>query len=313
MAALLVLAACGSGGEPASGPADAADTAGPGRGFPTGGPWVSYYDSADHLDLPRVAATFRIINIDADPTTGNFTRDQVRVLRLGGRNRVLSYLNLGGVERDREYWQVARDTGAELGPRDGYPDEVWMDAADPDWRRLVVGHIAPRLVAQGVDGFYFDSIEVVEGAEVDCDTDCVQGTLDLVAALRAKYPNLLFVMQNATGAQTRDGRAGGHRYADLLDGVTREEVFTRFEPTGERDEDGRYRIATDPEGLADLRAWRDMDLRPGGRAFWVGTEDYANDCANTATARTVMAAAGRAGFAPYVSNKSALQDAVCYW
>ena len=52
-------------------------------------------------DLRRVAAAFRLINIDADPTAGNFTRADIATLRAGGRNTVLSYLNVGACERYR--------------------------------------------------------------------------------------------------------------------------------------------------------------------------------------------------------------------
>jgi len=194
---------------------------GPGRGFPQTGPWVSYYGRADDLDLGRLADRFRIINIDADPGAGNFTAAQIDQLKAGGRNRVISYLNVGAVERSRTYWATVpegfvapRDNvKAQLGPYPGYPDEVWMNVGDPDWQRLVVAYLAPRLTAQGVDGFYFDNLEIVEhaagsGQQPICDAQCAQGGLDIVAALRAAYLSLLFVMQNATG---RPHPAGHHQ------------------------------------------------------------------------------------------------------
>ena len=46
-------------------------------------------------DIQRVAATFRLINIDADPDAGNFTPAQIRQLKGGGRNTVITYLNIG--------------------------------------------------------------------------------------------------------------------------------------------------------------------------------------------------------------------------
>lgn len=54
----------------------------------------------------RIADTFRIINIDADPDAGNFTADQIGQLKADGRNRVISYLNLGAAERSRSYWST---------------------------------------------------------------------------------------------------------------------------------------------------------------------------------------------------------------
>src|SRR5690348_4873219 len=81
---------------PVPGQPAASDTvaAGPGRGFPAGGPWVSFYGPSRGVDLPRVAATFRIINLDADPDAGHFTDEQIELLKAKGQNRVISYLNV---------------------------------------------------------------------------------------------------------------------------------------------------------------------------------------------------------------------------
>lgn len=307
-----------------------AHSAGPGRGFPATGPWVSYYGAApqDPTESKRfinqIAETFRIINIDADPGTReqsavNFTPDQIVQLKANGRNRVISYFNLGSVERWRTYWSsvpegfvAPRDnTKAQLGPYAGYPDEVWMNVGDPDWQRLIVGYLAPRLVAQGVDGFYFDNLEIVEhtdaGQRPFCDAGCSQGGLNLVAFLRSAYPNLLFVMQNATSDITRVGTTDSGAYATLLDGISHEEVFTTA------DESGTYRLATDQDVVDELVAWQNMGLTPGGQPLWIATEDYVNDCTNTSDAQQVYLQAGQYGFSPYASNASSDQNVICYW
>ena len=51
-------------------------------------------------DIDGVAATFRLINIDADPDAGNFTPAQIRQLKGGGRNTVITYLNIGSCETE---------------------------------------------------------------------------------------------------------------------------------------------------------------------------------------------------------------------
>ena len=130
-------------------------TRGRGPGFATPRPWVSFYGSAAQMgDLAKVAATYRIINIDADPGASNFTDAQLKVLKAGGKNRVLSYLNVGSCELSRDYWSKAPagfvgcgpNRAAHLGTYEGYPDETWMDPSNADYRRLIVEHVAPRLV-----------------------------------------------------------------------------------------------------------------------------------------------------------------------
>ena len=282
-----------------------------GRGFPVAAPWVSCYGSAIGLGgLDKAASTFRILNIDADPGVGNFTPAQITRLKAGGKNRVISYLNLGAMESFRTYWSVAPvgflsgrgNTAAHLGFYSGYPDETWMDLSNPDYQHLIVDYVAQRLVAQGVDGFFLDNLELVEHSPTDangpCSPACRQGGLDLVRRLREKYPSLLIVMQNATGDVTRLGTTGGIAFPDLLDGVSHEEVYTP-----------RRDAMTEKE----LQSWRDMHLMPGGRPFWIGTEDYVGSCANTQKARAAYASSRAQGFSPYATDQSASQQSICYW
>lgn len=289
-----------------------------GRGFPALSPWVSCYGSAsDCGDLGRMASTFRIINIDADPATGNFSPTQITQLKAGGRNRVISYLNLGSMESFRSYWNSApagfvsgkANKTAQVGAYDGYPNETWMDVGNAEYQRLMVDYVAPRLVAQGADGFFLDNMEIVEHGPNDkngaCSASCRQGGLDLVRRLREKYPQLLIVMQNATGDITRTGRTGTGRtstgtsnvaFPSLLDGISHEEVY-----------------APDANAEAELKAWQALKLRPGGREFWIATEDYVGSASGSAKAREVYGKSRANGFSPYAADESGKQQTVFYW
>ena len=309
---------CGGGGgassDAAPAPAPLVTTplpAAAGRGFPSPSPWASCYGPAAQMgDLDKAARTFRIINIDADPGAGNFTPAQITRLKAGGRNRVISYLNVGAAESFRTYWTQAPagfvagkdNTAAHLGPYAGYPDETWMNLGNADYQHLIVDYVAARLVAQGVDGLFLDNLELVEhgphDADGPCDAGCRQGGLDLVRRLREKYPALLIVMQNATGDVTRLGTTGGVPFPSLLDGVSHEEVYTP---------------RRDSQSEQELRAWRALRLTPGGRPFWIGTEDYVGDCTNTSAARPAYAASRAQGFSPYATDASAKQQSLCYW
>lgn len=316
----LVLAGCGGGSTGGlvtvtSQAQDArttlASTPTPGRGFPNGAPWLSCYGSASQMgDLKRVASTFRLINIDADPDTDNFSPAQITQLKNGGQNRVISYLNIGSCETYRSYWSSApapyvaasKNRKAQLGRYDGYPDEIWMDLGNADYQNLIVNYVAPRLVAQGVDGFFLDNMELVEHGPKDsngpCSASCRQGGLDLVAKLRAKYPQLLIVMQNATSDVTRLGKTGGVAFPTLLDGISHEEVFAP---------------AADQNAQTEMTNWKKMNLRPGSRAFWIGTEDYVGSAKNTTLQKQVYAKSRSLGFSPYCADASDKQQTVFYW
>jgi len=286
-----------------------------GPGFPESGPWMSFYGPASKMkDVARAAHAYRIINIDADPDNdgeSNFTDAQLEILRAGGKNKVLSYLDIGSCEKTRSYWSHApapfvacgKNKAAQLGAYAGYADEMWMDPSNADYQTLVVDFVAARLAARKVDGFYLDNLEIVEhpksGANGPCSAQCKQGGLDIVKRLRDKFPDSILVMQNATGRTTRLGVTGGVRFATLLDGIAHEEV---------------YAPRRDANAEAELLAWKQMNIRTRtGRPFWIATEDYVGSCANERAARDAWTRSQRNGFSPYVSDESSGQSVVCYW
>lgn len=138
-----------------------------GGGVKTQGPWAMYYGDAAHAgDLDRLAQTYRFLSIDADPDLAAWTDNQLVALKAGGRNQVISYLNLGSCEDWRTYWtdvpagfvSCAANTSAQRGPYAGYPSEVWMDLGDAAWQELLLGFLAPRLAARPIDGFFLDNM-----------------------------------------------------------------------------------------------------------------------------------------------------------
>jgi cysteinyl-tRNA synthetase len=313
--------ASASGGGGAAGRSSAAGGAGAGgatagRGFPSGQPWVAFYGSpTSTIDLAKVAAAFRIIDIDADPDVG-FTTAQIAQLRSSGQNRVVSYMNVGSCESFRSYYakdpaghKSCTGSGALTEPYFGFDDEMWADLSNAAYQDLILNHVAPRLIAQGVDGFFLDNMEVVEHGLTPvqggpCAAACAQGGLDLVWQLRQKFPDKLIVMQNAVSSTTRAGITHGVAFPGLLDGISVESVFANG-----------TRVATDSGTLTQVLAWRDLGLRPGDRPFWLGVEDYLGACtaANKPTATTLYTNASTMGLSEYVTDMSGQQHAPCYW
>lgn len=301
----------GHGGSGAGGQGGAGGHGEGGRGFPAGAPWVSWYGGTNGVDLAKVASTFRIINIDADPDTGNFTDGELQTLKANGQNRVISYMNVGACEDYRSYWSAAppgfqscMGSGALTTDYDGFPDEKWADLSNVEYRKLIVGYVAKRLADRGVDGFFLDNLEVVEHGPNDtngpCDAACSQGGLDLVWELRQAFPNHLIVMQNATSDVTRLGVTHGVAYPSILDGISHEEVYSNGGDAAVRDE---------------MLAYRDMGLMVNGVPFWIGVEEYVGACApaNKPAADALYAQAMADGLNAYVTDESGMQLAPCFW
>jgi cysteinyl-tRNA synthetase len=282
-----------------------------GRGFDVAWPWASFYGSAQMLDLAKTAATFRVLNIDVDPDTGNFTDAEITTLKAGGKNRVISYLDVGSCEDYRSYWSKAPaghascvGSGALTTNYGGYPHEKWVNLGNAAYRDLIVNYVAPRLVARGVDGFFLDNMEVVEhGAnakEGPCDAACSQGGLDLVWELRKRFPDKLIVMQNGTSDITRLGTTHGVAYPTLLDGISHEEVYSN---------------GGDPQSRAEMLAWVAMGLQVNGYPFWIAGEDYVGACdaASKPAADAIYAQAKTDGLNEYVTDASAAQQSPWFW
>jgi len=122
------------------------------RGFPDPGPWVSFYAARRASNLAKLAATFRIINIDADPDTGNFTRRGIQALRAGGKPRDL--LSQRGRVRCLPVLPGPKDQISPLlldhGRRShavrGSPTRNG-DLSVSGYHDLIVSYVAPRLAA----------------------------------------------------------------------------------------------------------------------------------------------------------------------
>jgi cysteinyl-tRNA synthetase, unknown class len=316
-AALLAAAgsvtACGGGGDSATSTTAAASAtnAAPAmsasRALPSSPRWAVYYGDANSIDIAKVAATFSVIIIDADPANGSpsFNAAQIAALKAHGA-KVLSYLNFGACEEDRTYWSsvpsgfvsCGANTSAQIAKYSGYA-EYWMNPANADHQNLIVNYVAARMAATGIDGFMLDNFEIVgHGTSTKvaaCDASCAQGGLDLVAKLRARFPDLALVL-NAAPVQTIGGTTGGVSFPWLIDGVIAEQA---------------YLPSTDATIVQQLQTWQSTEKSLGRGSFFVGSLDYASSCSATASAQKAWTTAQGAGFSPSVAT-SAL-DSICWW
>ena len=296
---LVLLAACGTPPPPH-------------RSFPAPGPWLAFWGgtAAEAGDLDQLAKHFRVIVMNPDPDNASWTNEQVVQLKANGKNRVLSYLNIGSCERATSYWTTVPDgfvscganVAAQRGPYAGYPDETWMDPSNADYQKLILDHVSARLAAFPIDGFFLDNMEIIEHGTTTtngpCDTACAQGALDLVRQLRERHPDFLIVMNHATGDFTRLGTTGGVAFPTLIDGVNQEGVYIpNFQAELE----------------TQLDAWQAMKMTRGGQPFWVATTDYVGGCDDLTTAKSAFDRSRARGFSATATNTALRADVVCYW
>jgi len=282
------------------------------RGLPVAGPFLAFHGRADQMgDLAAAAARFRVIAVDADPANRKFTPADLAVLRAGGRNVLLGFLNIGYCDREQIYWRSAPDgilpcvanMPAQISERSGRPQQIWMDLEDQEYQRLIGEYEAPRLAELGVDGFLLNGLDLLDHGpdddEAPCDQDCLEGGLTLLKALRLEFPTLIFIMQGGLSPNVRgNGLLGQIRTVQLFDGIVGEQVYT---PT------------YDPAKEAELATWKRLGTKLVGPSFAAFTQDYVGACADVNWARSVHRASAAHGFSPAVGLSPVSRGRLCNW
>jgi cysteinyl-tRNA synthetase len=280
------------------------------RGIDLSLPYLAFRGRAGQMgDLGRVASTYRLIAVDAEPVHKKFTREELAALRgPEGKNIVLGIVDVGFCDRTQFYWKSAPDELlscasnllGQIGARKDHPQQVWMRVDDPDYQSLIVEYVAPRIAKSGVDGFLLDGLELLDRPDDDpeapCDSDCVNGAIDLLTALRKEFPDMVVVMNGGFSKEVREAM-GRDRIPFLLDGIVAEEVYTP---------------SYDAQKEADLSDWRGQ-RKVNGRPFAVITQDYVDGCDDTASAQKIFATSRSHGFSPAVSPSPTGRARVCSW
>ena len=168
----------------------------------------------------NAAAGYDLIVVDAQ----DYSAAEIKTLKAGG-GKVLSYLNVGAIEKDRSYFAAAKRDGLVLGPYDNWDDEYWAAAHDPKWKSIILG-LATTLSAKGVDGFWVDNLDILYTAEEDykwpkSKIDALYSNLQAILAGLHKQG---YVMLN--GADVFVTRAIKAKQAGSFDGITQETVIT---------------------------------------------------------------------------------------
>ncbi|MEK7184429.1 MAG: endo alpha-1,4 polygalactosaminidase, partial [Patescibacteria group bacterium] len=174
--------------------------------------WATYYGEGQ-VDVLK---QYQLVNLEGQ----NYSAAEIAAIKSGG-TKVISYLNVGACEIDGE---DARSYAAACQPYKlesyhGFPGEFWMDVSNAGWRSVVLDTIAPPLAAKGIDGFFFDNLDVVDLRENRPDIHA--GLVALVQELRAKYPSMIFVANN--------GFTVINELLPSIDALTKEDVFSTYD------------------------------------------------------------------------------------
>lgn len=153
--------------------------------------------------------------------------EQLRQLHSTGHT-VYSYLNVGSLEKNREYFGQYKNLC--LDRYDNWPDEIWVNVTDEAWIKFA-GETLPQMILEKdpqIDGFFLDNLDIYGHVqEKKKYRDIAAGTYDSLIEILESYRDMgLPVLVN--GADDFVTRLIEEEEHDLIRGVNQETVFTRI-------------------------------------------------------------------------------------
>lgn len=148
--------------------------------------WVAFYGVAADEDI---LANYDIVVLDP-----GFKGSIDRVASKGAR--VCGYLSLGEI-RTSDPLAASLDVSANLPENPDWPGTRRVDIRHPSWQSLVLERRIPSLIAQGFGGLMFDTLDTppyLELVQPERYRGMKQAAVDLVHKIRARWPELLIVM-----------------------------------------------------------------------------------------------------------------------
>lgn len=137
------------------------------------------------------------------------------------KQRVYSYLNVGSIENFRPYYQKFEHL--TLSDYENWPEERWIDVSAEEWKTFVVEYLAKELYEKGIDGFFIDNTDVWYQYP---ESGIYEALKEILSQLKDLYR--LPVVINGGDNFVRHALENGD-YADLIDAVNQESVFTSID------------------------------------------------------------------------------------
>lgn len=167
--------------------------------------------------------------------------DQLAQLHARG-HVVYSYLNVGSIETNRDYFSKYKDLC--LFKYENWPDEYWVDVTQKRWQEFTGSGLVDRILANDpkVDGLFLDNLDIYYQVQEkkkyrSMKDDVYSALINILEDYReAGLPVLV------NGADTFVSRLIEEEQEDLIRGVNQETVFSRI-----RDYD-KDRFGKQPKG-----------------------------------------------------------------
>ena len=166
----------------------------------------------DHGDGINKLLKYKLVVIDLQ----EYSKEDVDKLHENGI-KVYSYLNIGSVEKYRNYYNKFKDY--YLGTYENWEDEKWVDVSKKPFQDYIINELEPSLRNKGADGYFIDNCDVYANFKKE---KIYNGLKTILSSVHSH--NLPILINGGDEFVSKAINEG--TYNNLFDGVNQEEVFT---------------------------------------------------------------------------------------
>jgi len=244
------------------------------------------YDEDNHPISKEALQSFDMVVLDPDnsPEIASLKKNQpIRI----------SYISIGEAENYRDYWDKIKDESWVLDENPDWEGNFFVDVRDPEWRKLLIEDVIPKIVNKGFQGLFLDTLDTAIYLEEKFPKKYA-GSLEAMAALvgdiHQTFPKLMLLSNNGFDILGK--------IASYLSGLVVEDINIMIDF-----ENDSYKPVT-PED----RAYKIGILRPlmADYGLSVFNIDYVPQ-SNQKLIRQVRRDSKRLGFKPYAAEANLVE------
>jgi uncharacterized protein (TIGR01370 family) len=115
---------------------------------------------------------------------------------------VLGYVSVGEINQHRAGFAAVKQMGVLLAENPNWSGSYYIDVRDPRWQSVVIDEVVPKLLAQGFQGVFLDTLDDPVELERRDPRGCkgmAGAAVALVKALRRKFPSAILMMNRGYG------------------------------------------------------------------------------------------------------------------
>jgi uncharacterized protein (TIGR01370 family) len=145
---------------------------------------------------------------------------------------LIAYVSVGQADPERDYWPQIEGRSWLISNEDSQDKKYLIDVRNVEWRSLLLETVIPRIVDEGFDGLFLDTLDApiyLEDSFPKKYAGSKKALVELVREIRRRYPDLYLISNNAYELLPE--------MAPSLNAALAESVFSRKSQDGKGFED----------------------------------------------------------------------------